>query len=459
MGMADWRWSRREVVVASALAPTALAFRVRPAVADTVLRQLAEEAAIWGFPLVFFGLYLDAAVTNGVAFNRFHMASRIADARSKAVGPNIDTLNGRAWLDLDQGPQVIAVPDTADRYYTVQLQDMYMNSFAYIGRRTTGTRAGAFAITPPGWSGNLPDGVTAIHAPTTKVLAFVRTLVTSSGDLPNARAINGAMSIGPLSGFPEGQVASPVADGALDAFQPASRAKGLLPHQEVAQMGAGFFDRLGALLKRFPPSPADARMAARFASLGLDGPRDPAVTDQLLAEAVEAGISRAVRSVEAWPENGWLRRRNVTGTPTDPLIRAADNIYGPGTQVAEESVFWNLRQSPDGEPLNGTGQYRMKFGPGQLPPVDAFWSLTLYDGNYFLFGNRLDRYGISDRTDGLRFEADGSLEIRVQASEPDAPTNWLPAPEGPFQLVFRTYQPREEVLRGTYKLPPLELVG
>ncbi len=225
-------------------------------------------------------------------------------------------------------------------------------------------------------------------------------------------------------------------------------------------MGAGFFDKLASLLKRFPPSPKDAVQAARFAPLGLGGARDPAITDALLAQGVEAGISRAVRSVEAWPENGWLRRRNVEGVPSDPLIRAADNIYGPGTQVAEESVFWNLRQGPDGEALNGARQYRMRFGRGELPPVDAFWSLTLYDGNYFLFGNPLDRYGISDRTHGLNLEADGSLEIRVQASEPASPAaNWLPAPAGAFQLVFRTYQPREAILNGAYKLPALELVG
>ncbi len=428
--------------------------------AGTELRALAEDAAIWGFPLVFFGLYLDAAIDNGVTFNRFYMASRIANAQSKAVGPNIDTLNGRAWLDLAEGPQVIAVPDTADRYYTIQLQDMYMNSFAYIGRRTTGAAAGAFAITPPGWSGTVPEGVTQIEGPTSKVLAFVRTLVTSPDDLPNAQKINEAMAIGPLASWPEGQVVSSVADGALDAFQPASRSKGLLPHQEVAQMGAGYFARLDELLSLYPPSPMDTAQSRRFVPLGIGGPRDPAVSDELLADAVEAGILRAVGSVQSWPENGWLRRRNVEGIPSDPLIRAADNVYGPGTQVAEESVFWNLRLGPDDKALNGANDYRMRIGPGELPPVDAFWSLTLYDGNYFLFGNPLDRYGVSDRTEGLKFEADGSLEIRVQASEPDSKTaNWLPAPKGPFQLVFRTYQPRAAILEGAYKLPPLELIG
>lgn len=432
----------------------------RPATAGPEMQTLAEDAVVWGFPLVFFGLYLDAAIANGVAFNRFYMASQIADAQSRAVGPNIDTLNGRAWLDLDDGPQVMSVPDTADRYYTIQLQDMYMNSFAYIGRRTTGTGAGAFAITPPGFEGTLPPGMQEIRAPTSRVLAFVRTLVKGRDDLANARAINAAMTIGPLAQWPEGQVASPVARGALDAFQPGSRDKGMLPHQEVAAMGAAFFTRLDTLLKQFPPSPMDAAQAARFAALGIGGRRDPAIGDSVLAAAVDAGIALAVRSVRSWTENGWLRRRNVEGTPTDPLVRAADNIYGPGTQVAGESVFFNLRKGPDGAPLNGASRYRMRFAAGALPPVDAFWSLTLYDGNYFLFGNPLDRYGLNDRTEGLRFGDDGSLELLVQADEPaTGPANWLPAPRGDFQLVFRTYQPRQPLLDGSYKLPPLEIAG
>ena len=451
--------SRRDVLAGSVLTPVVVLMGNDRAMAEPELKDLAREAVVWGFPLVFFGLYLDAAVANGVRFNRFYMASGIADAGSKAVGPNIDTLNGRAWLDLSDGPQVIVVPDTADRYYTIQLQDMYMNSFAYIGRRTTGTRAGAFAIMSPDFSGTLPDGMTAIQAPTSKVLAFVRTLVAGREDIENARAINAAMSIGPLSAYPSGQVASPISEGALDAFQPASRSKGMLPHQEVAASGAAFFDRLNTLLMQFPPSRLDAIQAARFAPLGIGAPRDPSVSETDLTAAVEAGVTLAVRSVHSWSENGWLRRRNVEGVPIDPLVRAADNIYGPGTQIAEESVFYNLRKSTDGETLSGANRYRLRFGPGELPPVDAFWSLTLYDGNYFLFDNPINRYGISDRTEELRLDADGNLEIQVQADAPTSDSaNWLPAPEGAFQLVFRTYQPSQPILDGTYKLPPLEIV-
>ncbi|MBV1689373.1 DUF1254 domain-containing protein [Novosphingobium sp. G106] len=421
-------------------------------------RQLARDAVVWGLPLVLFGRYLDAAVANGVRFNHFYMSSDVATPRSRAIGPNIDTMNGRAWIDLEEEPQVIGVPATADRYYTIQLQDMYMNSFAYVGRRTTGTAAGWFVLTPPGFSGRLPEGVTEVRAPTTKVLAFVRTLVRGSGDLDAVRAINGAFTLGPLSRFPEGQTAATVGAEALDVFQPSSRRTGgALPHIEIARSGAAYFAELDRLTHQFPPLDRDAPNLARLTPLDL-GAGEAAHAD--LAGDVEGAVDLITKSVRSWSENGWLRRSNVAQFIADPLERAANHIYGPGTQVAEESVFYNLRKGPDGETLNGAKTYRLRFGPGELPPVDAFWSLTLYDGNYFLFDNPIDRYGVNDRTEGLRFEDDGSLEILVQPDPPAAGTaNWLPGPPGDFQLVFRTYQPRQPVLDGSYRLPPLDIVG
>ena len=431
---------------------------------DPELGQLAREAVVWGLPLVLFGRYLDAAVANGVEFNRFYMSSELASPQSRAVGPNIDTLNGRAWIDLGQGPQVIGVPDTAYRYYTVQLQDMYMNSFAYIGRRTTGTQAAFIAITPPGFEGELPAEVTEIRAPTTMVLAFVRTLVRGRGDLVAVREINGAFTLGALAEFPHGQHHATVSDGALDGFQPASRLTGrALPHQEIAQSGSAFFAELDCLVREYPPIDWDQQNLDHFAPLGI-GSGEPsdgiALSETEAAAAVAESIERVVGSVKARPVNGWLRRANVAPMIRDPLERAANHIYGPGTQVAEESVFFNLRKGPDDAVLSGSKRYRLRFEPGELPPVDAFWSLTLYDGNYLLFDNQLDRHGITDRTEGLRFGSDGSLEIQVQADEPDEGTsNWLPAPRDAFQLVFRTYQPREPVLDGSYELPPLDVVG
>ena len=428
------------------------------------LAALARDAVVWGFPLVLMGRYLAAADTGAVPFNRFFMNTEVATPKSHAVGPNIDTLNGRAWLDLDQGPQVISVPDTDDRYYCVHLQDVYTNSFAYIGRRTTGTRAGAFAITPPGFSGSLPAGVAEVKATTSKVLILSRTLVRGPKDLPAVQAINAAFTLGPLAAFPKGQERAHMTSGAIDAFQPPSRrATQLLPHEDIKRSGIAFFDELDRLVRRFPPLPDDAPNLARFAPLGVGAPggrpRDENL-ERLLAAAVPAGIDVALALLQnLWSDNGWSRRPNVLPFIHDPVKRAADTIYGPNTNISAESVFFNKRQGPDGAPLSGANRYRLCFSPGQTPPVDAFWSLTLYDANYVLFDNPLDRYGITDRTQGLRYGPDGSLDLQLQADEPaEGPANWLPTPRDGFQLVLRTYQPRQAILDRSYKPPPLEIV-
>jgi hypothetical protein len=431
---------------------------------DAGLAALAQEAVIWGFPLVMAGRYLEAVETGGVPFNQFFMNAEVATPKSHAVGPNIDTLNGRAWLDLADGPQVIGTPDANDRYYSVQLQDMYMNSFAYIGRRTTGTKAGAFAVTPPGYADALPPGVTEVRATTDKVSLFVRTLVRGPEDLGAARALNAAFTLGPLSSWPEGRRRAIVASGAIDAFQPASRrARRLLPHEEIIASGADFFDDLDRLVRIFPPLPAEAPTLARFAPLGVGAKgslkRDAAV-DAQLAAAVEAGLASAQRSLESSSENGWARRRNVEAFIKDPAERAGNNIFGPNTQIALESVFFNKRLGEDGRWLNGANRYRLRFAAGQTPPVDAFWSLTLYDRAYVLFDNPIDRYGINDRTTGLVYGKDGSLELQIQADPPaEGTANWLPSPRGEFQLVLRTYQPRAPLLDRSYKPPPLEVVA
>lgn len=418
----------------------------------------ARDAVVWGLPLVMMAKYLEVAEAGAVPFNRFFMNSAIASPGSAAIGPNIDTLNGRAWLDLDGGPVVIEVPDTADRYYSVQFQDMYMNSFAYVGRRTTGTRAGAFAVTSPGYRGTLPEGMAEIRATTSKVLCLVRTLVSGADDAANARAINGRFTIGLLGGYPGAQRPAEVSDGALDAFQPASRRTSrLLPHEEIAGSGAAFFEALDALTKRFPPLPADMPNFDRLAPL-MTG--RGAIDEAIARAATQDGIKAAQSGLIVRSANGWMRRDNVSPFIADPVQRAANNIYGPNTQVAEESVFFNLRKGPDGAPLTGTHRHRLFFAPDRLPPVDAFWSLTLYDRNYVLFDNPIDRYGITNHMDGLVYAPDGSLDIRIQPGPTGDPLhNWLPCPPDGFQLVLRTYQPRGPILDETYLPPPLEILG
>jgi hypothetical protein len=405
--------------------------------------DLAQDAFIWGLPLVLMNRSLDVSQAAGLPFNQFFTTTELAIPAYRQIGPNVDTLMGHAWLDLSDGPQVIGVPDTNDRYYSIQLQDMYMNSFAYIGRRTTGTKAGAFAITPRGFAGSLPEGVTEIRATTSKLLAYVRTMLRGPEDLEAAREVHGAYTLGPLSAFPD-QRSRPIAR--------ADRAK-LFPHVDFSNAGAGFFDELDQLVRLYPPLDWDAANLERFTAVGAG----PAAG---LAAAVTAGYARVRSALRLSWTNGWARRDNVPPIIHDPLQRAANNFFGKGTHLSDEAVYWGTYQGGMGDWLSGANRYRLRFDPGETPPVEAFWSLTLYDSSYVLFDNPMGRHAILDRTKGLRYGADRSLEILIQADEPaEGRSNWLPAPRGDFQLTLRAYQPRPSILDGSYIPPPFEIVG
>jgi len=431
---------------AAALAPTSFA-----QAADDI-PALAEQAFIWGLPLVLTGRYLDLSVKAGLGFNQFYISPDLSTPATRAAGPNIDTLYGFAWLDLASGPQVVAVPDTQDRYYSVQFLDTYGDSFAYVGRRATGTKAGAYAITPPGWTGSLPAAVHEIKSPTVKVLALLRTLVRGNADLAAARAVHSAYTTGALSEWPNGRRAGIARGESLNVF----------PALDLSGAGAGYFDELGALVRQYPPLPEDAATFARFAPLGIgDGkPRGAALT-AALAAAVPSGLARikADRATHATVINGWRTNLSIVPFIRDPLARAGNNLIGPGAHIAEEALYFGATQGPDGAPLNGAHRYRLRFAPGQTPPVDAFWSLILYDKNFFLFDNPANRYAFNDRSEGLIRGADGSLEILIGADRPGGQVNWLPAPRDVFQLIVRFYQPQPSVLDKTYRLPAIEQVG
>jgi hypothetical protein len=446
--MIDLPSSRRRFLAASGVAGVASVLPALPAFAADAVTSLPEDAFAWGLPLVLSGRYLELARQHGVEFNRFYVSPDLATPATRAAGPNIDTLYGFGWLDLAAGPQIIAVPDTRDRYYSIQLLDVYGDSFAYIGRRATGTRAGAFALTAPGWTGTLPSGVTAIPAPTGTVLALLRTLVSGPADLPAARAIHAAYTTGPLSAWPAGRQAGTVRAEALNVF----------PAIDLGNAGVGYFDELDALVGRYPPLPEDTANFARLRPLGIgSGPRS---ADQagVLAAAVPGAYAR-VRArglANATVVNGWRSNLRIVPFIRDPWARAANNIVGPGAHIREEALYFHAGSGPDGRPLDGAGAYRLRFAPGQTPPVDAFWSLILYDRNFFLFDNPDHRYAFNDRTPDLHYAPDDSLEIVIAAERPSGAANWLPAPRDSFQLMVRFYQPRASVLDGSYRLPALE---
>ena len=444
--------TRRDFLMKSCLGLTSTFLLPSLVNAEPGISALAQDAFIWGVPLVLTGRYLDIAANAGIPFNHFVLSPNLATPNTRALGPQVDTLYGLAWIDLVPAPQVIEVPDTHDRYYSIQLLDAYADSFAYIGRRATGTHAGAFVLTPPGFTGSIPDGIREIKAPTSKVLAFVRTLVRSTGDLPAARAIHSSYTLGALGDYPDGRHAGSFRQEAIN----------LIPVVSLDGAGAGYFDDLNRLVEAYPPLPWDAANLARFAPLGV-GPGET-VTDPAVRVALDGAVPAALLRIRQesgsnWTANGWTTKLDVTNVIRDPLRRAAYNLYGPGTHVAEEAVYFSARTGPDGKPLTGANRYRLRFPPGQTPPVNAFWSVGMYTKDLFLFDNPIHRYSVTDRTAGLHYGSDGSLDILIQHDQPaEGPANWLPAPADTFLVAVRAYQPRPEILNRTYKLPPLELL-
>jgi hypothetical protein len=445
--------SRRRFVLGTGLATASTLLPPFRLLAADDHARLAEDAFIWGAPLVLTGRYRDIAVKAGTPFNQFILSPSLATPKTRAAGPNVDTLYGFAWFDLSATPQVLTVPDTQDRYYSIQLLDAYANSFAYVGRRATGTKAGAFAITPPGFAGQIPAGVTQIKAPTPLVLALVRTLVRGEADLAAARAVHTSYALGPLNAFPNGQRNGQVHEESLNGF----------PVFDLSKAGAAYFGELDSLVASYPPSdPVDAAALTRFRPIGITpgtaSAPNPALTD-LLAAAIPSALARVKAADYSTLVNGWRTNFNVTEVIHDPVLRASLNLYGPGTHIAKEALYFSIGGGPDGKNLSGTNRYRLRFPAGGTPPVDGFWSLTLYDENYFLVDNPINRYAINDRTEGLRTGPDGSLEILIQRDRPTDPNaNWLPAPAGSFKLCMRTYQPRQEIRDRSYKLPVLQLV-
>lgn len=415
---------------------------------------LARDAYVWGYPLVMFGRYLDAYKQQGNPLNQFLIQSALSTPSTPGGGPNVDTIYGYTWIDIRAGPQILYVPDVHDRYYSIQLIDMYSDSFAYVGRRATGTKAGAFAILGPRWNGSLPKGVTPIRSPTNDVIAFTRTFVMDDADLQAARDAHSQFAFGDLSDFPHA-VRYPIAKWEVP----------LPPILDLSQGGIGFYDELCARLTADPPRREETGYLKRFEKIGIAPGRHPSASaDAALKTAFEAAIPAADALIKTAQYgvlvNGWHVNFSMVSFPKDPLLRASSVKYGPGGHIPEEALYFNLDKVPDGQPLDGARNYALRFPAERLPPVDAFWSLTAYGPAMNLTENPINRYAIRGQTPGLVYGTDGALELQIQHAPPAQGTsNWLPVPAGPFHLVLRTYQPTQDILTRAYKLPAVMLVS
>ena len=419
-------------------------------------REIGAQAYIYGLAL----LEEQRVIVNFPANLLINVTELSTPAEKLVRLPNVDTLYTVARLELRDRPFVLHVPEMHGRYYTLQLIDAYTNTFGYIGRRVTGTHPGNFAIVAPGWRGVLPAGVRRVQSPTPTVWVLGRTLVRSAADLTNAQRVQRQYTLTPLNGFG----GSPRAALFLtkSALRPAPLPTGL-----------AFYDAMDAAMQRNPPPRADAPLLRRMASVGLGPGRSPSSERLSLAtrRGVEAGLILGGQLLDRYAtrlkvasersHNGWLVPPKDTGDyGTDYLLRAYVASTATASNVPAEAVYPQTSVDDMLAPLSGRDRYLLHFAAGRLPPVNAFWSLTMYDKGLFLVPNPIDRYAIGDRTAGLRRNRDGSLDILLQHAVPRRDgSNWLPAPAGRFILALRLYQPKNSVLHGSWPLPKITRLG
>jgi hypothetical protein len=378
------------------------------------------------------------------------------------VRPNFDTLYSSGWLDLTKEPMVVSAPDTGGRYYLLPMLDMWTDVFASPGWRTTGTEAGNFLVTPPAWSGTVPDGFSQIKAPTPYVWIIGRTKTDGPDDYDAVHKIQAGYKITPLSQWGKEPVPPEVKiDPSIDMKTP--------PKVQVDTMKAGqFFAYAAELLKMHPPHITDQPIIARLERIGFEVGKD---FDLDKADpAIQKGLASAPEDAQklmAWKvptmariANGWSMNTDTMGVYGNYYLkRAIVTQFGLGANLPEDAIYpLNLADS-EGKPLDGASNYTIHFDKGEIPPVEAFWSITLYDNDGFQVANSLNRFAVSSWMP-FKYNPDGSLDLYFQNESPgaDKAANWLPAPKGPFNLTMRLYAPKSAALTGKWNPPPVTKV-
>jgi hypothetical protein len=429
-------------------------------------REIAVEAYMYAYPLVISELTRRVSVGNsrGTPMNQFVHRRAFPDASFTAVvRPNADTLYSILWFDLSKEPLVIIVPDSGGRYYVLQMLDMWTDVFAAPGSRTTGTGSQLIVLADAGWRGTLPAGATLIRSPTAMGWIIGRTQTNGPGDYADVDKFQGGLTATPLSsaGKPY-TVPRSVVDPAWDLKTP--------PVDLIERMSAQeFFELFVKLTMLNPPHANDYPIVHRMARIGIQpgNPFSVAAAPPETMRALESAATPALKLIRAGRSdlgvrhNGWRTYLSAIGTyGTDYRARATIAYGGLGANPVEDAVYPSASTDGDGNPLSSDHRYVVHFVKNQLPPVRAFWSLTVYDRRQLFAANPINRYAIGDR-DKLAFNADGSLDLYIQRASPgsERESNWLPAPgSGPFTLTLRLYWPTAEVLNGTWAPPPVKKV-
>jgi hypothetical protein len=438
------------------------------AITDDEAHAIGVDAYLYFYPIVTMDI-TRRQITNmtsgeigglGGPMNMFHNAEAFPTADMRAVvRPNFDTLYSSAWLDLTKEPVIVSAPDTNGRYYLLPMLDMWTDVFASPGWRTTGTGAGDFLIAPPGWSGTVPAKVTRIDAPTPYVWIIGRTKTDGPADYDAVHKIQAGYKITPLSQWgkqpvpPEAKI-----DANIDMKTP--------PKKQVDSMEAGkYFAYAAELLKLQPPHLTDQPIIAQLERLGFEVGKsfnldtaDPAVKKGLESAPADA------QKLMAWKlptiarvANGWSMNTDTMGVYGNYYLkRAMIAQAGLGANLPEDAIYPLNLGDNEGKPLDGANDYTIHFAKDQIPPAQAFWSITLYDNEGFQVANPLNRFAVSSWMP-FAYNTDGSLDLYFQNESPSAAkeANWLPAPKGPYNLTMRIYAPSSDALTGKWTPPPV----
>lgn len=443
--------------------------------------KLAAEAFLYGYPLVYnmheiakFPAGPNIVGSEAIPYNTFGYARKLFDPQVHFVSPNNDTLYVMAMCDVRHGPLVLHAPDAHDRYYVLQFVDAWTNNIAYIGRRATGTAEAHYLLAARDYRGDVPEGMKVVHVPTDLFVIAGRVAVNGEADLPAAHALQDQFTLTPLSMYQSGAASAPVPG---------------VP-QADPRVGAGltWWEEFRVALAAFPPPAADAPFLAICEKFGLTAAESPYIDpdpelERILVlgqktaeEKIEELLKTAIKRLNGWQNTLHIFDYNMDhfeiGTLNTPQWKIADRKMAYVLRaVAARAGLWGnhgyeanyqlVYTDAADQPLNSDHCYELHLA--QVPPVDAFWSLTMYDAHqFYLVENMLSRYSIGDRTPGLKYGADGSVTLYLQKDSPgpDKEANWLPTPQtGTFRPIMRMYQPRQPILDGSYLLPAIKRVS
>jgi hypothetical protein len=425
-------------------------------------REIAKEACLFGFPFVanyrvfMYPLISGHPLMQGAEFNQFAHNRQLFPPETQDTTQR-DTIFSLGILDLRREPVVISVPDVPEgQVYMLQLGDTSTESLPYISTLTTGNKASDYVLVGPDFQGYLPaprfDGVITTRGQF--VIMLGRTVVFDSKDLSPAHAVQDGMQMQPLSQFLGSEPPQEV--------EPVD----FLPWKPEAAEGLGVFDYINMALAWHPPAIYEMDTMADFARIGVIAGRR-FTTEGLSPEnvrALEDGVAEARVMINELANEGagelignwsWAIK-DISRFGRDYLLRAAVSLRNIYPNAPDHAIYGSANRDLEGNPLMGKDSYELRFEAGEFPPVNWFWSVTLYDAETTaMYPNPLERYTIGDRTEGIKFDDDGSLTLTIGHAEPEDKANWLPAPEGAFYLIIRLYGAKPEVMAGQWTPPPV----